>query len=110
MNEKAAKLLKNLAARKEEIGMAEALLTTMSQDQQEWEKQFGYERFVHDCISREKHAYTQGIEQGMSQGIAQGERKRALEVARRMLRNCKLSKKEIAEITQLSLDEILQLQ
>ncbi len=104
-NEKAAKLLKNLAARKEEIGMAEALLTTMSQDQQEWEKQFGYERFVHDCISREKYAYTQGI----SKGIAQGERKRALEAARRMLHD-QLPAELIAKYTEITVDEILQLQ
>ncbi len=62
--------------------MAEALLTTMSQDQQEWEKQFGYERFVHDCISREKYAYTQGIEQG----ISQGERNARLEDAKNLLK------------------------
>ena len=85
--------------------MAEALLTTMSQDQQEWEKQFGYERFVHDCISREKYAYTQGI----SKGIAQGERKRALEAARRMLHD-QLPAELIAKYTEITVDEILQLQ
>jgi len=89
--------------------MAEALLTTMSQDQQEWEKQFGYERFVHDCISREKYAYTQGIEQGISQGIAQGERKRALEDARRFI-HLGLSIEQIAQGVGLSVDEIQGLQ
>ena len=106
--------------------MTQALLKTMSRDQQEWENQFGYERFIHDCISREQYAYTQGeqrglqqgieqgiergIQQGLARGIEQGEYKRALEDARRMLKTGKLSPEEIADITQLSLDEIQQLQ
>ena len=97
--------------------MAQALLKTMSRDQQEWENQFGYERFIHDCISREQYAYTQGeqrgieqgIEQGLARGIEQGEHNRALEDARRML-NYGDSVEKIADITQLSIEEIRQLQ
>ena len=85
--------------------MAQALLKTMSRDQQEWENQFGYERFIHDCISREQYAYTQGEQRG----IEQGEYKRALEAARRML-NYGDSVEKIADITQLSIEEIRQLQ
>ena len=89
--------------------MAQALLKTMSRDQQEWENQFGYERFIHDCISREQYAYTQGEQRGLQQGIEQGEYKRALEAARRML-NYGDSVEKIADITQLSIEEIRQLQ
>ena len=89
--------------------MAQALLNTMSRDQQEWENQFGYERFVHDCISREKYAFTQGEQQGIQQGMQQGEHKRALETARRFLK-MGLSIEQIAQGVGLSLDEIQQLQ
>ena len=65
--------------------MVQALLQTMSRDQQEWENQFGYERFVHDCISREKYAYSQGEQRGMQQGMQQGAHERALEDARNLL-------------------------
>ena len=90
--------------------MAQALLKTMSRDQQEWENQFGYERFIHDCISREQYAYTQGEQRGIQQGIEQGEYKRALEAARRMLQAKLGTAEQIADITQLSLDEIQSLQ
>ena len=86
----ARSLLKKLADRQEEMDMAQALLNTMSRDQQEWENQFGYERFVHDCISREKYAFTQGEQQGMQQGIQQGiqqgERNARLETAQNLMR------------------------
>ena len=85
--------------------MAQALLKTMSRDQQEWENQFGYERFIHDCISREQYAYTQGEQRG----IQQGARYARLEDARRMLKEG-LSLEQTAQITQLSLDEIQSLQ
>ena len=85
--------------------MAQALLKTMSRDQQEWENQFGYERFIHDCISREQYAYTQGEQRG----IEQGARYARLEDARRMLKYGD-SVEKIADITQLSLDEIQSLQ
>ena len=62
--------------------MAQTLLNTMSRDQQEWENQYGYERFVHDCISREKSAYSRGEEKGIQQGIAQ----KAMEAAENFLR------------------------
>ena len=106
--------------------MAQALLKTMSRDQQEWENQLGYERFIHDCISREQYAYTQGeqrglqqgieqgieqgIQQGLARGIEQGEYKRALEAARRMLQAKLGTAEQIADITQLSIEEIRQLQ
>ena len=86
--------------------MAQALLKTMSRDQQEWENQFGYERFIHDCISREQYAYTQGEQRG----IEQGEYKRALEAARRMLQAKLGTAEQIADITQHSLEEIQSLQ
>ena len=78
---KIRKLLATLSDREEEMRMAQALLQTMSRDQQEWENQFGYERFVHDCISREKYAYSQGEQRG----IAEGEHNARLEDARNLL-------------------------
>ncbi|WP_294427535.1 hypothetical protein [uncultured Treponema sp.] len=44
--------------------MARSLLGKMSRKQQEWENQFGYEKFVHDCISREKYAFNKGEARG----------------------------------------------
>ena len=63
-NEKARLLLNKITKMQKEMDMAEALLNQMSRDQQEWENQIGYERFVHDCISREKYAFMQGEKQG----------------------------------------------
>ena len=85
--------------------MAQALLKTMSRDQQEWENQFGYERFVHDCISREKYAYSQGEKRG----IQQGEHERALEDAKNALA-MGLSAEQVAQITGFPLDEVQALQ
>ena len=85
--------------------MAQALLKTMSRDQQEWENQFGYDRFVHDCISREKYAYSQGEQRG----IAEGEHKRASEAARNALA-MGLTAEQAAQITGLPLDEVQALQ
>ena len=101
--------------------MAQTLLNTMSRDQQEWENQFGYERFVHDCVSREKYAYikgeqqgiqrglqqgiSQGIQKGLQQGISQGERNRAVDDARRFLQ-MGLSIEQVAQGVGLSVDEI----
>ena len=64
---KRAKALLAKLTEKEEMQMAGALLSTMSRNQQEWEKQYGYERFVHDCISREKYAFMKGERQGILQ-------------------------------------------
>ena len=108
----ARKLLTKLA-QKEEMQMAEALLNTMSRDQQEWEKQMGYERFVHDCISREKYAFMkgeklgveQGIQQGIQQGISQGEKKRAFEIARKMLSDG-MAVEIVAKYSGLTVDEV----
>ena len=77
--------------------MAETLLNTMSRDQQEWENQIGYERFVHDCVSREKYAYIKGEQQGIH--------KRAIETARRMLTDG-LASDLVAKYSGLSVDEI----
>ena len=55
-----------------------------------------YERFVHDCISREKYAYSQG------------EHKRALEDAQRLLQ-MGLSVEQVAEGVGLPVAEIQQL-
>ena len=101
--------------------MAQALLNTMRRDQQEWENQIGYERFVHDCVSREKYAYikgeqqgiqrglqqgiSQGIQKGLQQGISQGERNRAVDDARRFLQ-MGLSIEQVAQGVGLSVDEI----
>ena len=97
--------------------MAEALLGTMSRNQQEWENQYGYERFVHDCVSREKYAFMkgeqqgiqqgmqQGIQQGMQQGISQGERKAKLEAAVRLLK-MGLSVEQTAQGVGLPIDEV----
>ena len=43
-------------------------------------------------------------------GMKHGERKKAVEDARRMLKTGKLSPEEIADITQLSIEEIRQMQ
>ena len=74
--------------------MAEALLSTMSRDQQEWENQIGYERFVHDCISREKYAFMQG------------EKQTSIANAKNAL-NMGLSPEQAAQITSLPLEQVL---
>ena len=92
--------------------MAEALLDSMSRDQQEWENQIGYERFVHDCISREKYAFMrgekQGIQQGIQQGLQQGERIAALANAKNMLAD-KVPEEQVAKWTSLPLEQVLAL-
>ena len=85
--------------------MAQTLLNTMSRDQQEWENQIGYERFVHDCVSREKYAYIKGEQQGLQQGLSQGEHKHAIETAQRLLQ-MGLSIEQVAQGVGLSIDEI----
>ena len=115
-NAKAKALLAKLAE-KEEMQMANTLLNQMSRDQQEWENQIGYERFVHDCISREKYAFMQGekqgIEQGMKhgiqQGLRQGERITALANARNLIHMNILTPEQIAQAVSLPLEQILAL-
>ena len=51
-----------------------------------------------------------GIQQWLARGIEQGEYKRALEAARRMLQAKLGTAEQIADITQLSIEEIRQLQ
>ena len=46
----------------------------------------------------------------MREAEEQGEHRRAMEDARRMLRNGKLSTEDIADITQLPIEEVRQLQ
>ena len=122
-NARAKSLLAKLT-RKEEMQMAEALLNSMSRDQQEWENQMGYERFVHDCISREKYAFMkgeklgvqqgiqqgiqQGLTQGIAQGISQGERKAKLETARNFLL-LGLPPEQVAKGTGVSLPDVRQM-
>ena len=96
-NKKVRRLLAEISNREEEMTMAQALLKTMSRDQQEWENQYGYERFVHDCISREKYAFFRGEEQGAHD--------KAVETARNALA-MGLSVEQVAQITGLSLDEV----
>ena len=106
-------LLKTLAARQEELDMAQTLLNTMSRNQQEWENQFGYERFVHDCVSREKYAFfkgeqqgiSQGIQRGLQQGISQGTRNTKIETARRMITDG-LASDLVAKYSGLTVDEV----
>ena len=93
---KARNLLEKLA-QKEEMIMANALLSTMSQSQQEWENQYGYERFVHDCVSRKKYAFSQG------------ERNARVEAAQRFLQ-MGFSAEQIAQGVGLSVNEICKLQ
>ena len=107
-NEKAKALLNKLTKMQEEMDMAEALLNQMSRDQQEWENQIGYERFVHDCISREKYAFMQGEKQGIQQGLQQGERLNALAIAKKMLTDC-VPEEQVAKWTSLPLEQILAL-
>lgn len=56
------------------------------------------------------HVQQREMREAEEQGMAQGEHRRAMEDARRMLRNGKLSTEDIADITQLSIEEIRQLQ
>ena len=110
---KEAKRLLSMLAEKEEMQMAEALLGTMSRNQQEWENQYGYERFVHDCVSREKYAFMkgeqqgiqQGMQQGIQQGISQGERKAKIEAAKNAL-SIGLTAKQAAQIANLPIREV----
>ena len=102
---KAKSLLKTLAARQEELDMAQTLLNTMSRNQQEWENQFGYERFVHDCVSREKYAFFKGEQRGLQQGISQGTRNTKIETAQRFLQ-MGLSIEQVAQGVGLTVDEV----
>ncbi|WP_294431269.1 Rpn family recombination-promoting nuclease/putative transposase [uncultured Treponema sp.] len=103
-NPQTQSLLQKLTAMQEEMDMAQALLNKMSRNQQEWENQFGYERFVHDCISREKYAFNSGH----AAGLAEGERKKALETARTALL-MNIAPEQIAKLTGLSAEEIKRL-
>lgn len=98
-------LLTALTARQEEMNMAQALLNTMSSDQQEWENQIGYERFIRDCISRENNAYRKGEKQGIQQGLAQGAAQKAMETAENFLKEG-ISTEIIARCTGLPLEQV----
>ena len=96
--------------RQEEMKMAQTLLNTMSRDQQEWENQYGYERFVHDCISREKSAYSRGEEkgrqQGMQQGIQLGSSQKAIEDAENLLKMKIGTTEQIAQAIGIPLEKV----
>ena len=98
-------MLSGLTARQEEMKMAQTLLNTMSRDQQEWENQYGYERFVHDCISREKSAYSRGEKKGIQQGIQLGASQKAIEDALNALK-MNLSVEQVSKITNLPLEKV----
>ena len=104
-NKKARLLLNKLTTMQEGMDMAQALLDSMSQDQQEWENQIGYERFVHDCISREKYAFMRGEQQG----IQKGERITAITNAKNLLQKSNLSAEMIADCCSLPLEQVLAL-
>ena len=57
-----------------------------------------------------REAEEKGLKAGIEQGLEQGERKKAVDTARRMLKTGKLSPEEIADITGLSVAEVKQLQ
>ena len=80
----------------------------MSRDQQEWENQYGYERFVHDCISREKSAYSRGEKKGIQQGIQLGASQKAIEDALNALK-MNLSVEQVCKITNLTLEKVKEL-
>jgi predicted transposase/invertase (TIGR01784 family) len=108
-NKKARLLLNKLTKMQEEMDMANALLNQMSRDQQEWENQIGYERFVHDCISREKYAFMQGEKQGIQQGLQQGEHLAALANAKNLIRMNLGTPEQIAQAVSLPLEQVLAL-
>lgn len=91
-------LLTALTARQEEMNMAQTLLNTMSSDQQEWENQIGYERFIRDCISRENNAYRKGEKQGLAQ--------KAMEIAENLIRLNVLSYEQISQAIGLPLEKV----
>ncbi len=82
----------------------------MSRDQQEWENQYGYERFVHDCISREKSAYSRGEEkgrqQGMQQGIQLGSSQKAMEATGNLLKMKICTTEQIAQAVGLPIEKV----
>ena len=59
---------------------------------------------------RQQREMREAEEKGLKAGLEQGERKKAVDTARRMLKTGKLSPEEIADITQLSIEEIRQMQ
>ena len=59
---------------------------------------------------RQQREMREAEENGLKAGLEQGERSARLEDARRMLKTGKLSPEEIADITQLSIEEIRQMQ
>ena len=54
----------------------------------------------------EDEGKAKGIAEGIEKGIVQGKLERSSEVARNLLLKNKMSKEEIAEVTNLSLDEV----
>ena len=54
----------------------------------------------------EDEGIAKGIAEGIEKGIVQGKLERSSEVARNLLLKNKMSKEEIAEVTNLSLDEV----
>ena len=53
-----------------------------------------------------KEVEDEGIAKGIEKGIIKGKSEKATEVARNLLLKNKMSKEEIAEVTNLSLDEV----
>ena len=98
LREQAKTLRASYSLRQEEMNMAETLLNTMSRDQQEWENQIGYERFVRDCISRENNAYRKGEKEGASQ--------KAIEAAENLLRMGLGTYEQIAQAQGLPLEKV----
>lgn len=100
-----ARQLLSKLSQKKEMHMAEALLNSMSHDQQEWENQMGYERFVHDCISREKYAFMKGERLGAEQGA----KANALESAKNLLKMNLGTPEQISQAVSLPLEQVLAL-
>ena len=96
-NETTLKELGKIDKLKEDYTMARALLNTISNSQQEWERKFAYESAEMDRIS--------AIDYAMRQGIAQGTHETAINNAMNFLQ-MGLSVEQVAKGTNLPLSEV----
>ena len=98
--------VKVMSKENEDINEALEQLRRLSSNKQLREIIEREERIERDRIAELQYAKEEGIEQGIEQGIERGEKKKQIEIAKRMLEKGK-DIEEIMEITELTQKEIM---
>lgn len=98
--------VKVMSKENEDINEALEQLRRLSSNKQLREIIEREERIERDQIAELQYAKEEGIEQGIEQGIERGEKKKQIEIAKRMLEKGK-DIEEIMEITELTQKEIM---